>query len=191
MSLLHGLYNDLKNNQNDDEFNETSVDRPKGIEPRYFGKAPDCSIGQLGQQGFATQMKTRNSFDYWGENTEKYTDVVQPKLQCSKPLTLWLYCNSKDREKIFQEMSLLVENFEKYYFLDPDTVTLQCFNIGFSHREIYYLVLKRFPKLIHKMNIEYHFLGSEVIKMKTTINEENIDKINKIANCVEIYGKLL
>ena len=179
MSLLHGLYVDLGTNQNE-ESAFTKVDRPSGNEHKVIGKAPDGAKGQTGLQNYSDQLNTESEFNYYGKRYESYKEIITPKLYLSKPLTLWLYCNNKDREKFFSEMRLLVENFDNYFFTDMDTVKLQCWQIGFTNREIYFLVLKRFPKLIHKTNPEYPFLGCELLRTKTTINDVKDDDGKRI-----------
>ena len=175
MALIHGLYLDLEPTKKEEKNDFARVDRPKGMERKIVGNAPDQSAGQIGLQNYAQQLNTQTEFEYSGEHAEKYNKVILPKVFLTKPLTLWLYCNGKDRDKFFTEMRLLVENFDNYFWTDLETINLQCWLIGFTKREVYYLVLKRFPKLIHKINPEYPFLGCEILRTKLTINDIKSD----------------
>ena len=183
MSVAHGLFADLSSNHVEGKNEFAKVDRPKGMENTIVGNGPDASAGQIGIQNFADQLNTQSQFNYFGLAGEKYSEILKPRTFLTKPLSLWLYCSAKDREKFFQEMRLLIENFDNYFFTDRDTINLQCWQITFVRKEIYYLVLKRYPKMIHKVNPEYHFLGCEIIRTKLTINDILSDD-NKKTRCL-------
>ena len=68
-------------------------------------------------------------------------------------------------------MKLLIENCEDCVYLDEDTKKLQCFELGVTNHEIYFAIIRRFPKYIHKSDPIYLFLDAEILKYKICVND--------------------
>ena len=151
------------------------VEKPSNGESGFLALGYDAGLGDGDKKTAAEVGGVVIERKCWAtaskiEVREKYGEVVKPLPIEVSPFSLWLTMGKVLKERFLKEMEEVFNDFRENIYVDPDTSKNQTFWITFSQPELYWYTLKRFPQAIGKQNGEYYILGTEIIKMKMTIN---------------------
>ena len=151
------------------------TEKPSNGESSFLALGFDAGLGESNKKTAAEVGGVVVERKFWVSKTvvdgrEKYKDVLQPLPIEVSPFSLWLTMGKMLKERYLKEMEEIFTDFRESVFVDPETAKNQTFWVTFSQPELYWFTLKRYPQAVGKQNGEYYILGTEVVKMKLTVN---------------------
>ena len=175
MAQIGGSFADVENyNKQLDQNIFKHTDRPQGNELITFGSAPNASMGDTEGDNLLKRKNVASSFKKFEDDNpthESMRKLIKPMQTSQSPFTLWLYMSSRDRARFLEDMTLIFPDFEKLVWMDMDTRHLICFQLGVKNPEVYFTIVRKFSKFIHKTDPLYPFLDNELLKLKVCIND--------------------
>ena len=101
---------------------------------------------------------------------EDLNELIKPCQRECTPFELWMVMNKNQKEKYYNEMTEIYNDFRDKIFVDPDTEKDPCILIQFNERILFWITVKKYPHFITKCNPIWWILQAPVIRMKISIN---------------------